>query len=644
MYLTERQKKLSSLLIKQRGVMTIDDYSKIFNVSTRTISNDLNKIENYLLNLGYGIERLPGVGLKVVPCMDSAYRDLNSTTLLLSEKEKRIDYILKKMLFNGETVTFEQLADELNISKSSIYSDFEELKKDYLNETTCIIKSDLEGTRLIGLESQFQRTFSLYNDIFLKKKFTNTNDDQDRIEFLSHIYGHHIVNSCNLVLYDMLFQEKIMIDEFYLQNILNVLIVMTFRSFNGLHIEEEIINESYYSRESHNKASEILSELSKSLNISFSESDKCYFAIHIQGNKFDNSSYDVKYEKEIRELIYRLEEILKIGLTDDDLLYKQLNQHFGPMVFRLENNIYNENPFVSQFKKEYGLLFNLLWLSVGSIEDKLNIKFTNDEISYLLIYFQLAIERNRSVTKVLLICPLGISASHLLMYSVQRLLPPLDVVRVVSLKQLTESRLSNVDFVISTTPIKIPNKEVLIVSPILTFEDKNNILNFYQKQYVQRETDSLNTETVHLGKYVSEKRIFINQKLNDKEEVFDFFENKLLGSTFDEGFIDSVKRREEQGDTSLHTSVAIPHGRPEFVTESGLSIIVLEEPILWGKNYIKVVILIHISELDLINAKSILGNVYSIVSSKKNVKNIFCEKEVDSIIGMLSGGIVKDDK
>ena len=82
-------------------------------------------------------------------------------------------------------------------------------------------------------------------------------------------------------------------------------------------------------------------------------------------------------------------------------------------------------------------------------------------------------------------------------------------------------------------------------------------------------------------------------------------------------FKNSILERETLGSTSVYTGVALPHCDPRFVEHSELIIMTLEKPINWGKNNVKLVILIAVAENDIPIFKDSLIALYSVIENQE---------------------------
>ena len=106
--LTERQNEIIKLL-NQYHILSADKIAKMLNVSTKTIRNEIHKI-NSSLNLNYIISQ-KGTGYLI-----------NEQIQLEKEyaSEQNIQYLILKKILNHDFYNFYELADELFISESNL--------------------------------------------------------------------------------------------------------------------------------------------------------------------------------------------------------------------------------------------------------------------------------------------------------------------------------------------------------------------------------------------------------------------------------------------------------------------------------------------------------------------------------------------
>ncbi len=477
--LNNRQQKLQNYLLKQKGFVTAKKYSEELGVSERTIYSDLEKITENLSHRGIKIKKRPGIGIGLTLTSEEKESETSKITDECSTYDRR-KKIIEWLLFNEQYLTFEALSEEFLVSKTSIKNDFNFIKTKILSNTQLKLVSDNYGTRLIGTEVEFQKAFIEFNRLIL-------NESEPKADHLGEVslsqvkayYGESLVSVCTRVLYGYIKKEVNVIAEHYILNVLNVLIVLVFRISKGKHIvlslSKEIVTKNAFFEES---AEEMLNKIALRLDIEVEAKDIIYFSKHLISNRFKALPEEVSYQKYVDDIIQRVSSSLKIDFLKDKKLVEQLNLHIPTMIYRLKANYKTENPFLTQIKTEFAITFNVIWVLMSEYEEELGVTFNEDEIGFLTIHFQAAIERNRMNKRILVVCPMGIATSELLVNRIKNILPSFDLMEVASIKEINEIDTENIDFIISTVPLVIADKEILIVSPLLSEQDIQNIARY----------------------------------------------------------------------------------------------------------------------------------------------------------------------
>ncbi len=100
-------------------------------------------------------------------------------------------------------------------------------------------------------------------------------------------------------------------------------------------------------------------------------------------------------------------------------------------------------------------------------------------------------------------------------------------------------------------------------------------------------------------------------------------------------FQQSILLREQLGSTSMYTGIALPHADPMVVSKSQLVMMTLDKPMKWGRNLIKVVVLIAIAEKDEQLYKKALISLYSKIDNKDYIDSLSRADTIDVFISRL---------
>ena len=205
---------------------------------------------------------------------------------------------------------------------------------------------------------------------------------------------------------------------------------------------------------------------------------------------FDYSEEDspdelAKAQEFVNELIDIIDnQFKKLNFKQDKILEKQLLQHAIPMLKRNRFNIEIKNPLLDSIRKQFSSVYKKIEIATKDLEAKYDlIDITSDEIGYLTLYFQNAIERQNQNINVLIVCSTGIGSSHLLKTRVTNNFSHFHIVGTCSAHELSEYEDQDVDLILSTVRLKNTDKPYLLVSAILNQADINLINRFIDDNY-----------------------------------------------------------------------------------------------------------------------------------------------------------------
>jgi transcriptional antiterminator len=621
--LTKRQKELLELLAQQSDFQTVEYFASKLGVSKRTTHSELRIIEDYLQSSGEYLEKKRGVGIAIKRFKEvEAIEEKKEASDIYNTFNRRVE-IMNILLFNEKVVSFNHLSDSFMVSKTSIIKDFEFIMK-ILNVGSRIkLCSDIHGTSLVGSEEDIQKALLQFNRYLLNNSELYDEDFAEKIKLLDTYYGESLINVCSNILYTYIRKNVNAISDYYVQNILNIFIILVFRIAKGHHIEElkrtDASETTIFFEES---AVRMLHKAALRLELTYTNEDVHYLSLQLISNRFEPLPEEEVDEVIVERLLSRVSAALNINFASDQKLEEQLKNHIPPMIYRLRSNNKTENPFTSQIKNEFSLTFNVIWVVLSEYEQELGISFNEDEIAFLTMYFQAAIERARMNRKILIVCQMGIATSELLINRIKNVLPSLDTFEVASVAELEQMPLNEYDLIISTIKVDIPKKQVILVSPFLTKEDIERIKQSDLLPKAENNVLKL-VRAHHLMKFVDKDFVFVNTDFSSKEELIEQVGEVLIENGFvTQQFIQTVQEREEMGSTDLPTGTAVPHGNSTCVNQTIIVLVKNKKKFKWNKYYVDLVFLICIAKQDTFQTRNILADIYNIIDSNEQLKQL----------------------
>lgn len=127
-----------------------------------------------------------------------------------------------------------------------------------------------------------------------------------------------------------------------------------------------------------------------------------------------------------------LSQSLKYDLISDKVLLNSLVMHIKPMLNRLTYRIIIHNPLLDEIKKELSEVFSAVRNATMAINNYCkHDPPSEDEVAYLTVYIQAAIEKVKENKKIILVCSSGVGTSQLLYSRIIKAFPDWEIVDIV---------------------------------------------------------------------------------------------------------------------------------------------------------------------------------------------------------------------
>lgn len=632
--MNNRQEKILNLLKKLNKKISVNDISKTFAVSKRTIFNDLNYLDKFLESSGYNLFRdEDGILLKKVDPNKKQNIDIDE----FYSSNRKYD-VLRNILFKNEKDIYD-LSSKLFVSESTILSDINYINDRYLRNLSAKLLMDKDGIYIDGDEEIIQKVYVKYNELIFKKLRLMLIESKDLYRnyytFLSDIYGKLLVTKIKNVLYSYLTSNSQVLAEYYFDNIINYLIVLVYRKL------EDQSSEYYTSDKNvkvHNDDSkDILEIIEYNFGIKFNESEVKYFSEILRANNIKNKiNYDeIKIDNLVNMFLKSISEFLKIDLLQDEVLKEQLKKHIPSMIDRAKNNINIDNPFIDEIKNEYTTLFNTIWMVVIMNQNYFDFILNDDEIGLLTIYIQSSLDRNKTVQKILLHINNRYYDTEFIVNRIKKILPNIDI--EVNEGELKE-KYKDIDMIITTgDDINYGDIECVKISPIVTDRDLKNISEkYYSTIFKNANYKQINNKHYILeiiGKYFHPELTYFNKRFNEKSEIMNF----ALDTMIEEGIVtieykNSIFNRENMGSTALNYMISTPHGNPKYVNDSCIFTVINEKPINWDNEKVSLMFMININEKDILDLKTLFNFIYEISQDKALIDDLIKSKNYEEFI------------
>ncbi len=190
------------MLCQEREYKPMSYYARNLNVSSRTISNDLNDLDEIFQKYNLILKRRPNYGVLLQGKETNFERvimafDDNVNVDSLKERYERQAKIISEIVLDEKVVTYEELSAKLYINSSVVYKDMVDLRR--FQNDYCKIISDRSGTRVEGTEYGKQKLLKEFFNCYINKCYPGTS-----IEMVSKVLSCYYPDSVILVVTDIL--------------------------------------------------------------------------------------------------------------------------------------------------------------------------------------------------------------------------------------------------------------------------------------------------------------------------------------------------------------------------------------------------------------------------------------------------------
>ncbi|TDT56513.1 BglG family transcription antiterminator [Fonticella tunisiensis] len=496
MALSSRCLSILSTLYKSDDFVKVSYLANINNASERSIRYSLQKIDNFLLKHGYDClkrHHTKGVCLnknkEAMQFIDSFIRENTPFEYVYSKEEIR-NFIILKILLGHQPISISYFEKILYISRTTVIN-FISLVDDYLrNKEIKLIRKPKAGIYVVCNEVVRMNEFAnlLISTISMREIYNYINFGQ-AFSKRGKLYLNNLFDLGDLRLIQSLINDaendlaRVFDDNSYLRLMVYIARFMK-RSQYGVGIGQQQIEQSKIrSTKEYKTATKLIKTLSKEyLTDDVCEEEYLYLASLLLGSK----SIIMKHEDTenithiAKEMIHYIEKTYNVEFKNQfDELLNSLALHIRPMIHRVKFNLTVENPLFGYVLENYSELFYNVKNACKILEEKLSVELDDQEISYIVLYFALALEKlnkySSKKVKILVVCAEGLAISKVLAVSIEKMFN-VKVTETLSVRSLTKDIMDQNDFVISTVDIPdVDPQKFIKVNSVISDEDFQNL-------------------------------------------------------------------------------------------------------------------------------------------------------------------------
>ena len=650
MVLTKRQKDILIYLCSKRGYITIKQLAMKFNVSNRTIQNDLAFIDSFLSNSKVIIDRKSSKGIKVIASeseISNLRQKLKSLKYRTLDNYERLSIISLLLLCNPIN-TFEQLSNACGVSRQTIINSFQQVEDNFIKGGIEIHKIRGTGIKITG------------DEIRVRKYFESKLSESIQDEVILNV----VVRNSKLMEFDKIANEiiesvenKLNVQFIEFMKIRLLLDYSLYRIGNGCALTADKCTNIKEIKD-YKGYGPIISTLS---DFEYSISDKFYFCSLFMNAKIsDQYSDNLKtYRDSIDEarmiseyLFNKLQAIQPLAIDSKERFIHELTLHLRVAIYRIRNKIPIHNEFLTQIKMSMPLIYEFTKKELLKCEKEFDIAFNENEIAFIAMYIASAYENSFKTElklSVLLVCSFGIATSSILKTRILQAIPECNIIGPMPERDADDYLSKNeVNLIISTNEYHAKDIPIITVNPLLFPEDINYIKSrLFQLSYSMMCTHFIKScanfgnkkgEPTYIKDYVAKENIQIVDTCKTWVDAIKLAAKPLLDKgKIEQRYVNRMIEAVEQFGTYMvfvPETAFIHAGTEDGINENCTAILVLRNPIIFSNKNSKIVRNLVVLGIKNKDEDSLLKFIY-IFENKLNLSNLASKKiTIDAIYNM----------
>lgn len=697
--MNSRQVEILNILCDSKKALTLDDLSKQLNVSIRTIQHDFEVInyelgQNQVGNLKGFYKKGEGILLDALKRQElSTYLGKPGHLLDNPSPDERAALMYLYLLLRRHHITINDLCERFKISKGTVLNDLDRIKRLISEKGIKLSFSQSLGFHLEGPEDSIR---DIGVELYLGHIKSST------------VFGaedYHRASICNKATptFSMedtffLFEEGIKLNAALGRAMTSrdFLMVMCYLEISlvrmslGMYIQvprKEL--ELLKSTSEFHAISSLFRNCSKRFQVQFNDCESAFIALKLLASNIVSLSPSGGGENyaDVQilacSLIHEVEKKIGLDFSQDLSMYNDLAVDLRPAIYRMSCGIQHKNPLLEHIKNTYPEIFSAVVSSSSLIQDVTKNPVSEDEAANITLHFAAAAERQRchslKTPTVLIVCDSGIGTSNLLSARLSSIYD-VKIAGTAAVYEIQEElKKTEPDYILSTINLKLDDKRVLQISPMISEQDMKILDVYFKRKHLPKVSSEKLLEIVARSCTIHDKERLIKDlgselpialEYSDKKQTYSSLKDvmskdmvsldynaenwesavreagKLLlnGGCIDQAYIeDMVSSAKALGPyIVICKGVALPHSRSgKHVNKIGISFLRLKKPVKFGNDENDPVDMVFaLSSVDNKSHIHALRDLAKVLSQEKTLKLLRNAKTPERVLELLAKQII----
>lgn len=638
-------------IVRAEGQIAPADLANRLGVSVRTVRTYVNRVNSLLSELDddvagdgvaaagriearsqsvYSLEGADDAKLDALLGKD-VEKKASGNNRLPETTEERVAYLMNDLLYRCRWIAIDDLAQMLFVSRATVSENLKEVERRLKRFDLSIERRPRYGIRVQG--SELKRRMCLA---------TLAVNSSLSAAASSPFTARDVIDGINDCLGEALERMQLQIAAAARQSLLVHIAVAMARIREGCYVpmEGEQLERIKSTRE-FSVAVDLAGRLERRFNVRLPESEVAYIAIHLAGRQSlyfpsDARENELVISDEVWDMVGRMVErvwdVYRFDFREDLELRMNLARHVTPLAVRLRYHMRIENPLLPDIKHRYPLAWAMALESSTVLADAYEAQPTEEEIGYLALAFELALEHQTGEgarKNILVVCASGAGAARLLEQRYRREFGShLNRIETCDVASIDKVDFSDIDYVFTTVPLSrrlpVPVREVGF------FLDEGDI---------KRVREALEAPACQegVGSYFDERLFIAHFDVVDKHAAIDrLCELVAKHRSVPDNFAELVWDREVMAPTTFGNRVCMPHPSAPCTPDTFVAVALLENPIPWSSDVmVQAIFLVSVSMSTDKDLQGFYDAMSRLLTSHEGIERLIDRRDFGTLLELL---------
>lgn len=613
-------------LLEAKDYLSLDHFIKTYEVSKRTIQNDLSYLMQMSSRKGYQLHMRRGRGylLEVTnqELLNDFIKSLESDRLI--DTKDRNKSIAVYLAMQSDYVSMDKVAETFQISKTSVKKEMREVEELLESFHLQLEKKSHYGIRLIGAAHDCKQMLA---DFFFENNPFLENAMQDILKDFAQV---------NSLLVNQIEKEDLNINYNELKNVIVWLQITVF--YARIHVEKQMFMTSKPVNAIQRIAWKMKEMMEACFDIAISAESLQEMEVVLRLNvraKQPTVSFSDQLRQDVDLFLLDIDKLYNTAFSEDQDFKESLLTHVSLLIERLHQKISYKNTLIKEICIRYPMIFNIAIRFSDMLKEKYNVEVTHDEAGFIATHFAAHMERERKsrilrFNRIGVVCSSGGGSAYLIKLQIESLFSQANV-ETFSFLQMDELERYHPDLIFTIMPLDRD-----FAAPVIYIKELLDDLDLMRiRQVLQYDNcDSLSIADANSYLYsIFDRHFFQIRKSDDYLALLQEMAQQIEESGYGgELYAQYVMERESYMSTIYMNGVCIPHPIEICANRNLISVCILEEPICYEDKQASIIFMVSLTKEDYEVHKDITKKLYQLMNDEKRLQRVLRNRTLEELL------------